>query len=297
MSSTRSTGECQLSRTHPASGSGPGVTRRALLVSAAVSCATPVHAAQAGIARVMDVPVAFEMRAGRSPTVVFESGLGDGMAPWRPVIARLDPAIGYLAYDRPGYGRSGAVLSPDGVRDSRSAVDLLHGLLEVLGAPGPYVLVGHSLGGLYIAKYAETYRSEVAGLVFVDGRPPRFRTGCDVEEIRFCSTEGATPPPANWPAHIVQESAGLKATEEMAPAAAALEMVPATIITSTNVWPGEQGAEGFALWLRTQEEFAGAFSDHRFVRAEGSGHSVHREHPELVAREIEALLLRIGELR
>lgn len=273
----------------------PGMSRRALLVSAVACCATPMQATQAGIARVRDVPVAFEMRAGRSPTVVFESGLGDGMAPWLPVIARLDPAIGYIAYDRPGYGRSAPLPSSDGARDSRSAAGLLHDLLAVVGASGPYVLVGHSLGGLYIAKFAESYRSEVAGLVFVDSRPPLFRQACDAEEIQFCSTEGATPPPANWPAHILQESAGLNASEEMAPSAAALERLPATVITSTNVWPGEQGAEGFALWLRTQREFARTFSDHRFVRAERSGHAVHRERPELVAREIEALLRRISE--
>jgi hypothetical protein len=65
--------------------------------------------------------------------------------------------------------------------------------------------------------------------------------------------------------------------------------IPATIVTSTRTWPGEQGAAAFAIWLEQQQAFARVFTSHRFVRVEGSGRYVQRRQPELVVREIEAL--------
>jgi pimeloyl-ACP methyl ester carboxylesterase len=78
-------------------------------------------------------------------------------------------------YDRPGTirytnppaitGRSTAVKMP---RTLRSMASDLHALLGHAGIPGPYLLVGHSFGGLIVRLFAQTYPSETAGLVFVD---------------------------------------------------------------------------------------------------------------------------------
>jgi len=100
-----------------------------------------------------------------SPTVVFDSGLGDGTATW----GLVQPAIGTrtraCSYDRAGLGFSDPPSRPS---TSANMVDDLHRLLETANVRPPYVLVGHSLGGMTIKLYAETYLSEVVGLVFVD---------------------------------------------------------------------------------------------------------------------------------
>jgi len=100
-----------------------------------------------------------------SPTVVFDSGLGDGTATW----GLVQPAIGThtraCSYDRAGLGFSDP---PTRASTSANMVDDLHRLLETAHVRPPYVLVGHSLGGMTIKLYAETYLSEVVGLVFVD---------------------------------------------------------------------------------------------------------------------------------
>lgn len=282
-------------RGRPPSSRPLNLTRRGVLACAVASSFPPLRLSQSGLAQVMGAPVAYEMRGGRSPTVIFESGLGDGLETWRPVLAGLDPSIGYVAYDRPGYGRSGELPIQARARDSLLAVELLRALLGVLEPPRPYLLVGHSLGGLYIAKYAATYPSDVAGMIFVDGRPPRFRARCDAEDVPFCRSRSAPPPPGNWPAHMVQEIAGLRASEDAAPDAEALASFPATVITATRAWAGEEGAAGFALWLRAQQEFAAGFRDHRFIRAEESGHYVQRDRPDLVIREVEAMHGRVSE--
>jgi pimeloyl-ACP methyl ester carboxylesterase len=100
-----------------------------------------------------------------SPTVVFDSGLGEKTANWgliQPVIAKHTRAC---SYDRAGLGFSDP---PNRPSTSANMVNDLHRLLHAAGVPPRYILVGHSLGGMNIKLYAETYISEVAGLVFVD---------------------------------------------------------------------------------------------------------------------------------
>lgn len=100
-----------------------------------------------------------------SPTVVFDSGLGDGTRVW----GLIQPAIGEhsraCSYDRAGLGFSDPPVRPS---TSANEVDDLHRLLHAAHLKPPYILVGHSLGGMNVKLYAETYLSEVAGLVFVD---------------------------------------------------------------------------------------------------------------------------------
>lgn len=73
-----------------------------------------------------------------------------------------------VAYDRAGVGES----EPDGVQPTpRHVAQNLHALLSALGAPPPYVLVAHSLGGIFVRMYVELYPEEVAGLVYIDTAP------------------------------------------------------------------------------------------------------------------------------
>jgi pimeloyl-ACP methyl ester carboxylesterase len=70
-----------------------------------------------------------------------------------------------VIYDRAGTGWSDAIRLP---RSAAEAAEELHALLEVAGVPAPYILVGHSLGGAYIRRFAQLYPRDVAGLLFLD---------------------------------------------------------------------------------------------------------------------------------
>jgi len=100
-----------------------------------------------------------------SPTVVFDSGRGDNMAVWALVQPAVSAETRACSYDRAGLGFSDP--SPE-LRTSANLVEDLRRLLRAAHLPPPYVLVGHSVGGLNIKLYAESHLSEVAGLVFVD---------------------------------------------------------------------------------------------------------------------------------
>src|SRR5699024_5378297 len=108
-------------------------------------------------------------RRGDGPTVVFENGLVCPCTEWAWVLPEIAGRYNYLAYDRPGTGWS----ADDGKRRSLHEFNQLTGdLLARLGLPAPYVLVGHSVGGLLIRSFAAARPHEVAGLVLVDSSHP-----------------------------------------------------------------------------------------------------------------------------
>lgn len=102
--------------------------------------------------------------------VVFENGLGARMEWWKKVLPEISGDTTTFAYNRPGYGHSDAASTP---RDGAHIVDELRALLVSKGLKPPYVLVGHSLGGLYMQLFARRYPDEVAGLILVDSTHPR----------------------------------------------------------------------------------------------------------------------------
>jgi len=119
----------------------------------------------------------------RSSARLWSEDLRQGEAPRTAVLAGVAGFTRVCAYDRPG------TVAPlkDDVRPSRSdpvpqprtapdAVVDLHTLLRAAGVPGPYVLAGHSLGGLFVRLYASTYPGDVVGLILVDPYSERLET-------------------------------------------------------------------------------------------------------------------------
>jgi pimeloyl-ACP methyl ester carboxylesterase len=104
-----------------------------------------------------------------SPTVVLEGGLGQGSA----YFARIAPAVAattrVCAYDRAGRGGSEPAPAP---QDGTAIARELHALLAASGNPGPYILAGHSSGGVYVRFFAAAYPDEVAGVVLLDAQAP-----------------------------------------------------------------------------------------------------------------------------
>jgi pimeloyl-ACP methyl ester carboxylesterase len=102
--------------------------------------------------------------------VVFEAGSRGTIETWGTVPATIGRDATVFAYNRPGYGNSDATAT---ARDGRTIVEELRQALRHKGLPPPYVLVGHSLGGLYMQLFARAYPEEVQGIVLVDSLSPR----------------------------------------------------------------------------------------------------------------------------
>lgn len=99
------------------------------------------------------------------PTIVLEAGLGESSLTWAGVAPALAERHRVCAYDRAGQGWSDP---RSGEHSAAATVADLHTLLNAAGEPGPYLLVGHSLGGLYARLFAQRYPDEVAGLALLD---------------------------------------------------------------------------------------------------------------------------------
>jgi pimeloyl-ACP methyl ester carboxylesterase len=104
-----------------------------------------------------------------SPTVVLESGLGESSFYWARISAAVSTTTKVCVYDRAGRGWSESAPKP---QDGLAVAADLHTLLSKSGNPGPYVLVGHSSGGVYVRIFAAKYPDEVAGMVLLDAQPP-----------------------------------------------------------------------------------------------------------------------------
>ena len=109
------------------------------------------------------------MDAGQgSPTIVFESGIAASSLNWTALQAEVARFTRTCAYDRAWLGWSDPASTP---RVTSKLTGELHSLLAEAHIPAPYVLVGHSFGGLLVQAYAVAHPDQVAGLVLIDPLP------------------------------------------------------------------------------------------------------------------------------
>jgi pimeloyl-ACP methyl ester carboxylesterase len=125
-----------------------------------------------------------------SPTVVIDAGWGDWSASWRSwVQPEAAKTTRVCTYDRAGMGYSEVGPLP---RTAEHFAQELHTALDHAGISGPYVLVGHSMGGLPVRVFAHRYAAEVAGVVLIDSMHPG----------------EAQPPASNAPSSSILDSVG-----------------------------------------------------------------------------------------
>jgi len=123
------------------------------------------NAVQKRLVKVNDHRLATRIAGQGAPIVVLENHFGGSMNSWRRVWRDIARFTTVVRYDRAGLGDSERGPTP---RTAIRVADDLRRLLTNAGLPPPYVLVGHSFGGLFIQGFARRYPRLVAGLVIVD---------------------------------------------------------------------------------------------------------------------------------
>lgn len=118
--------------------------------------------------------VEYVFRDGPGPAVIFENGLGGRYDWWAKIFPEIAKTQRAFAYNRPGYGQSDTSAMD---RDGRTIVEELRETLASLNIKPPYILVGHSAGGLYFQDFARRYPGDVIGLILVDSTHPLQMTG------------------------------------------------------------------------------------------------------------------------
>jgi pimeloyl-ACP methyl ester carboxylesterase len=258
-----------------------------------------------------------ECRGKGRPTVVFVSGFPERTETWSttldPSKQAVLPAIAetnrVCAYDRPGTvllvgeedflpSRSDPVPQPttlhDGARD-------LHALLSASGERGPYVVVGHSLGGAISRQFATEYPQEVSGLVLIDYTPYDARKDLTDEEWEIWSSVVGTPPEEALQVYPEHEQADNVANLELVLGAdgvpAPLKPMPLIVLSSDEpldvtplvedgtLTPEEAkqfGESLFAAVVRAHADLVSQVPGARHITDTDSGHNIHQEQPQLV---------------
>jgi len=259
-----------------------------LLVTASTGCAMGLkHSAVVDGAN-----HSYVLEGSGAPTVVFEAGLGNDLGAWAPVFSDVASHTRAFAYSRAGYSGIALGGSQLGSRDADDVARRLHKILSDRDVSGPFVLVGHSVGGNYVLRFAALYPEEVAGVVLVDGRPRAFAQACKARGLGPCSPPAVLQAAA--PPHVAAEMRGLADAEEQTPRPHELGSIPVTVIAATEP-PLGASAEIQAVWLQEQRRFADGLEHGRYVVAEGSGHFVQKDAPDLVLREILAMVDRVRD--
>src|SRR5512133_383885 len=125
-----------------------------------------------------------------SPTVVIDAGLGDWSTSWGGIVQpEVAKTTRVCTYDRAGMGWSDVGPLP---RDAAQFARELHTLLQNANVPGPYVMVGHSLGGLPTRVFVHNYASEVAGVVLIESMNPKQSTQLS-KDMQSQSTSKSQP--------------------------------------------------------------------------------------------------------
>ncbi|MEK6797077.1 MAG: alpha/beta hydrolase [Spirochaetota bacterium] len=118
--------------------------------------------------------VEYRICGNGNPTIIFENGMGANMDCWDQIYPAFTNSNTLFFHNRPGYARSSAPTTP---RNGSIIVEELRILLRAASMKPPYVLVGHSAGGLYMQYFARRYPAEVCALVLVDATHPKTMQG------------------------------------------------------------------------------------------------------------------------
>jgi pimeloyl-ACP methyl ester carboxylesterase len=212
-----------------------------------------------------------------SRTVILEAGLGDTLDVWKDVQTKIaERCTRTLSYNRAGYIGSDPATGP---RDSATVVAELRAELKRRNIEPPYILVGHSLGGLYMQYFARNYPREVAGLLLVDST--HWHQGLSVDNSANTPYMGRTAVTLFMPWIMRREINDSVTAGQQVHTSPQAEGIPTIVLSSTRGPQGETGADR-ALAESLQDEIVADFPGAEHVRVADSGHYIQRDHPEVV---------------
>jgi pimeloyl-ACP methyl ester carboxylesterase len=246
-----------------------------------------------------------------TPAVVIDVGAGESYTSWQSLQEQLARDVRVCLYARAGYDGSEPGPLP---RHSRQVARELKLLLEHAGIPGPYLLVGHSLGGVNVQVFAADYPERVAGLVLLDPTPLRWLTGEEFPELRALfeqqtremaaaaaamadSADPETRARAGFLKMLASEHAELLgASGRQAAAIRTFGDLPLTVIASGQPNPmfGAAAQPFQDFWIEQSRSLAQKSTAGAFILAAASGHQIHQDAPAQVVAAIRAMLAHIA---
>jgi pimeloyl-ACP methyl ester carboxylesterase len=221
----------------------------------------------------------YELRGKGDALVVFDAGLGETHETWRWVSPEVARFARVFLYDRAGLGRSEAGPAP---RTSERMVEELHALLAHAGLHGPYILVGHSFGGLNVQLFASRYPDQVTALVLLEPTPLDYPAREASLLTAFDRSKVATVIGAST-AGVRLEHAAIATSVEQVRAARPSPQHRVTLLSSTR---SDKTPAFQAAWLEMQRALARDLDVDLHLITSRSEHNLQFDAPELVVDAI-----------
>ena len=199
----------------------------------------------------------------KEPNVIFDSGSGDDSTVWHAVAPEVSKFARVVIYDRAGLGKSDSKPGNDRI-SSEDSIEALHTLLKTENINPPYILVGHSRGGLNMQLFAEKYPHEVSGMVLID------------PVSRDQNSHDRDPPKTS---NYYREAISFDESREQVKKAGKFPNVPLIVLTAAR----QHGdAKREILWRQWQQGITKLSPQGKQIFAWNSGHYIQKQQPELV---------------
>ncbi|MDE2665757.1 MAG: alpha/beta hydrolase [Acidobacteriota bacterium] len=240
-----------------------------------------------------------------SPAVILESAIPGTSLGWTSVMGDIASFARVCAYDRAGYGWSEAGPEP---RTISNIAGELRDLLRTAGVDPPYVLAGHSFGGLVVQFHASRFPDEVAGMVLVDSSHPNLarrpgsldRMGRVAFRLKLLAPLGIarfiidvpSGNPESRPGSVrAMEKEVLATTRSFRAMASELEGLRESLNQAAEDRPRlgrkplvvlTEGRRRMEFWHAMQEEFTELSDNSEWQVVDGAGHFIHQDEPDMV---------------
>lgn len=231
------------------------------------------------------------MAGGGSPAVIFEAGGGNTSPIWARVQPEISKITRTFSYDRAGLGKSD---KRNLSNTTLTQVQELHTLLRKAEVKEPYILVANSYGAFIAKLFANTYPSEVSGIVFVDGTHEKLieflSNDLSPDQLNIFKKMAASNPDGNY------EEVSISAEQiKEAGKKDELRNKPIIVLTSDIEITAKQFANtplspALSQWLNWQQDLAALSDKSKQYIIKGSGHIIHFDRPQVVINAIKKMI-------
>lgn len=245
------------------------------------------------------------------PTVVLDAGGFDSLEQWRLVQPEVAKLTRTCSYDRAGFGWSDASPHP---QTARQIAHELHTALANAGITGPYIVVGHSISGLYARVFASEFPGEVAGMVLDDSVHPKefeqfpshfphhpviftvLRMTAPLglpRLLHFCKQSAARPDCSRFVGTLLGELDDVKTSYQQAATLGPLRDMPLSVLAhdpAVGLDKKHPDADLERAWSDWQQDLSRLSTRSSLLVVKGCSHEIQTERPEVVAAAILSVL-------
>jgi pimeloyl-ACP methyl ester carboxylesterase len=227
----------------------------------------------------------YSLKGEGNKSIVLVNGFRMPLDSWNLLHPGIEKLGKVFAYNRPGIGYSSKARSN---QTGTTVVETLRTLLKIADLSPPYVLVGHSLGGLFTNLYARMYPEEVSGMVLVDAThpdEPKKQNELQPHNFVVAINDWLKSIERTFDHYKYSEEETIDETINQVNQAGSFPQIPLAVVSGTKKMPFVP-EKNFEIHLRFQKELTTLSSTSKHYAAEGSGHFPQITEPEIVLAAI-----------